>query len=142
MLVDANVLLYAVDTESPHHIVAANWLTTALNGNRRVALPWQSTGAFVRIATHPKIMREPLNADDAASYVDAWLACGVVWVPPTSANTTRIFSEILRRSGATGNLVPDAQLAAIALEHGLTVISADTDFAKFPEVRWENPLRP
>ncbi len=141
MLIDANLLLYAVDTQSPHHHAASTWLTAVLNGDRRVALPWQSIGAFVRIATHPKIMREPLTADGAAAYVDSWLACPVVWVPPTSSNTARIFTEILRQSGATGNLVPDAQLAALAIEHGLIVMSADTDFARFPDVRWENPTR-
>jgi uncharacterized protein len=140
VLVDANVLLYSVDEESPHYAAASTWLTTALNGDRRVALPWQTLGAFVRIATHPRVMKNPLSAMEAARYIDAWLACSVVWVPPTSTTTARLFSRLIADLGVTGNLVTDAQLAAIALEHGLVVVSADSDFARFPMIRWENPI--
>lgn len=140
MLVDANVLLYAVDATSAHHARAARWLERVLNGPRRVAFPWQTLGAFARIATHPRVAHEPLTADEAWTYAERWLACDPAWIPSVSERTAVVLGDLLRRTGATGNLIPDAQLAALAIEHGLTVISADTDFARFPGVRWENPV--
>ncbi|MEX1164567.1 MAG: type II toxin-antitoxin system VapC family toxin [Nitriliruptor sp.] len=140
MLIDANLLLYAVDATSPHHARAARWLEAVLNGSRRVGFPWQTLGAFVRITTHPRVTREPLTAVEAWSYVEQWLACAPAWIPPVSERTAAVLGDLLRTTGVTGNLIPDAQIAALAIEHGLTVVSADTDFARFPGVRWENPL--
>jgi toxin-antitoxin system PIN domain toxin len=141
MLVDANLLVYAVDERSPLHERAADWITAALNGDRRVGLPWQSIGAFVRIVTHPRITTSPLTGADAWAYVADWLATDVTWVPPASVRTASILGELIERHDLTGNLIPDAQLAALAIEHGMAVVSADTDFARFDEVRWYNPLR-
>lgn len=140
MIVDANLLLYAVDADSPHHVPASEWLVEALNGDRRVGLPWQSLGAFLRIATHPRIAANPLTPGEAQGHVDAWLAAGPVWVPPATESTARIYAQLARAHLVTGNLVPDAQLAALALEYGVEVVSADSDFARFPEVSWLNPL--
>ena len=140
MLVDANLLLYAVDARSPHHEPAAAWLEEVLNGERRVGLPWQSIGAFVRIVTHPRVTERPLNAERAWGYVGAWLAAGPTWVPPATERTAAVLVELGTRLHVTANLVPDAQLAALAIEHGLVVVTADTDFARFPGVRWENPI--
>lgn len=140
MLVDANLLLYAVDTRSPHHEVAAGWLEDVLNGDRRVGIPWQTIGAFVRIATHPRVTERPLTAERAWGYVTAWLAARPTWVPPASERTVAVLTELGTRLGVTANLVPDAQLAALAIEHGLVVLSADTDFGRFPGLRWENPI--
>lgn len=141
MIVDANVLLYATDARSPHHQRAVEWLTDALAGDMRVGLPWQSVGAFLRIATHPRVSAEPLSAEDAQHQIDTWLTRPNVWVPPAGERTARVLGELVRRHRVTGNLVPDAQLAALAIEHGVPVVSADTDFARFDEVRWINPLR-
>lgn len=140
MLVDANLLLYAVDEDSPHHGAAAIWLTEVLNGDRRVGLPWQSIGAFLRIITHPRVTRRPLSGPEAWSFVADWLAAAPVWVPPASARTAAVLGELQQEAQVTGNLVPDAQLAALAMEHGLTVMTADTDFGRFRSVTWENPL--
>ena len=140
MLVDANLLLYAVDEASDQHDAAAAWLTAVLNGPRRVALPWQSLGAFMRIITHPRVTRQPLTGPQAWSHVEGWLAVSPSWIPPTSKHTAAVFARLHEEASITGNLVPDAQLAALAVQHGLTVMSADTDFARFPSVRWENPL--
>lgn len=140
MILDANILLYAVDSDSVHHDVAARWLTEALNSDRRVGLPWQTLGAFLRIVTHPRIARSPLSGDEAQDYVDAWLAAPVSWVPPATERTVRVYGDLARRHQVTGNLVPDAQLAALALEHGVAVVSADSDFARFPEITWLNPI--
>lgn len=140
MILDANVLLYAVDDESVHHDAAARWLTDALNGNQRIGFPWQTLGAFLGIATHPRVSSRPLSAAAAQDHVDAWMAMPVSWVPPTSQRTAHLYGLLARRHHVTGNLVPDAQLAALALEHGVAVVSADSDFARFPEIRWVNPL--
>lgn len=140
MLVDANLLLYAHDSSSPENAAAADWWSAALNGSTRVGLPWQTIGAFVRIATHPRVTRRPLSSDEAWRFVEDWLAVPVTWIPPATERTAAILGRLVRSSRATGNLVSDAQLAALALEHGLVVATADTDFARFPDVRWTNPL--
>lgn len=140
MLVDANILLYAVDATSPFHNRAARWLETALNGPRRVGLPWQSLAAFVRISTHPRASARPLKPDEAVEFVDSWLELEVAWVPQPGHGHRQIFTELVSRYQLTGNLISDAHLAAIAIEHGLIVYSTDTDFARFSEVRWENPV--
>ncbi len=138
MLLDANLLLYAVDRSSGQHAAAAAWLTGALNGTTRVGIPWQTIGAFLRIITHPRVTTRPLTGAEAWGFVDAWLASDTAWIPPASERTAAVYAELA--GSATGNLVPDAMLAALAIEHGLTVMTADTDFARFPQVRWENPL--
>lgn len=141
MLLDANLLVYAVDDTSPHHEATARWLESVLNGERRVALPWQSIGAYVRIITHPRVMAAPLDPARAWSRVDAWLEAEPTWIPPASHRTAAILGRLITDTPATGNLVPDAQLAALAIEHGLVVQTADTDFERFSDVRWNNPLR-
>ena len=100
----------------------------------------QSLGAFVRIITNPRSSMNPLAATQAQERVRTWLNAGPTWVPPAGERTAGIFCELVERHQVTANFVPDAMLAALAIEHGLTVMSADTDFARFPEVRWENPL--
>lgn len=140
MLVDANVLLYAVDRSSAHHAPASAWLVDALNGRRRVGLPWQSLGAFLRIITHPRVTRRPLSGKQAWGYVRSWLDADPAWVPPATERTAAVYGELAQKYHVTGNLVPDAMLAALALEHGLTVVSADTDFMRFSEITCTNPL--
>ncbi|MCL2780500.1 MAG: VapC toxin family PIN domain ribonuclease, partial [Actinomycetia bacterium] len=115
MLLDANLLLYAVDSESPFHERAAAWLTETLNGDRRVALPWQTIGAFMRISTHPRASDRPLTAAQGWWHVRGWLAAPATWVPPVGERTVALLGELLDECGVTGNLVADAQLAAIAL---------------------------
>lgn len=141
MLVDANLLLFAVDRSSPSHDAAEEWLVSVLNGNRRVGLPWQTIGAFVRIITHPRITIRPLSGPSAWDYVTRWLDADPVWIPPATERTAAVYGALLGQAAITGNLVPDAMLAALALEHGLTVMTADTDFGRFADLRWENPLR-
>jgi len=141
MLIDANILLYAVDTSSPQHRQTADWLTAQLSGCRRVGMPWQSLVAFLRISTHPRAARTPLTPDEAWSYVADWLAADVVWVPTPTERHGRILADLIGRYQLRGNLVSDAELAALAIENGLTVCSADTDFARFSEVAWLDPTR-
>jgi uncharacterized protein len=141
MLIDANLLLYAVDRASPFHEAAAAWLTEQLNGPRQVALPWQSLVAFLRISTNPRASASPLTSDDAVTFLEDWLRLEVVWVPTPGSQHSRLFGELVRRYQLQGNMISDAHLAALALEHGLALYSADTDFARFRELTWINPLR-
>lgn len=140
MLIDANILLLAVDTTAAHHEKAAGWLTEQLNGNRRVGLPWESLAAFMRIATHPRAAAQPLTPAEAWEHVEEWLAVPTVWVPGATDQHAEVFGGLVARYNLAGNLIPDAHVAALAIQHGLTVCSADTDFARFSEIRWLNPL--
>lgn len=140
MIVDANLLLYAVDESSAHNSAAASWLEDALAGDSRVGLPWQTIGAFLRIATHPRVAENPLPCSEAWRYVADWLAVPVVWIPPATETTARVYGKMCEEVEITGNLVPDAQLAALAVEYGVELASADTDFMRFPGLRWVNPL--
>jgi len=142
VLIDANLLLYAVDRESPFHSSAKSWLLEQLGGRQRVGLPWQSLGAFLRIATTPLGSAQALAPEAAWERVSEWLDCDVVWIPAPGERHAEILGNLIARHQVRANLVPDAQLAALAIEHGLTICSADTDFARFTEVRWENPLAP
>lgn len=140
MLVDANLLLYAADDRSPQHGRAARWLAEAVSGPRRVGLPWSSLSAVLRMSTNPRMFPSPLTPATAWAFVDALLAHETVWMPAPTARHADVFRDLMVRHGATANLVPDVELAALALQHGLTVCSTDTDFARFSEIRWENPL--
>jgi len=140
MIVDANLLLYAVDESSGHNAVAASWLQELLDGDIRVGLPWQTIGAFLRISTHPRVAENPLSGPDAWRYIAEWLAVPVVWIPPATEMTAQVYERLCEQIQVTGNLVPDAQLAALAIEHGVELASADTDFMRFPGLRWINPL--
>lgn len=141
MVIDANLLIFAVDTSSPRHEAARIWLTEQLNGPRRVGLPWSSLGAFLRIATHPRASTNPLTPTQAWAIVENWLSSDVAWIPQPTARHAEILGSLVRAHSIAGNLVPDAQLAALAIEHGLTIHSNDSDFARFPEVTWIDPLR-
>jgi len=141
MLIDANLLIYAVDVRAVDHEPAAEWFTAVLNGDQRIGLPWQSVGAFTRIMTNPRVTARPLDGAEAWDLVLGWLAADVVWMPPATERTATVYERLLGQTSITGNLVPDAQMAALAIEHGLVLCSADTDFARFPGLRWENPLR-
>lgn len=140
MIVDANLLLYAVDEDSAHNAAAATWLEQTLDGDSRIGLPWQTIGAFLRIVTHPRVTENPLSTAAAWNYIEDWLAVPVVWIPPATEKTARVYARLCAQVEITGNLVPDAQLAALALEHGVEIASADTDFVRFPGLRWTNPL--
>jgi len=139
-LVDANVLLYAVDEASPFHASAANWIAEALNGPRRVGLPWQSLVAFVRISTNERASQHPLSPVEAMRFVDDWLQAEPTWIPTPGPGHASILSDLISRYDLRGNLVSDAHLAALAVEHGLDICSADSDFARFTELRWTNPI--
>lgn len=111
-----------------------------MNGATRVGLPWQSLGAFVRIVTHARAMDRPLTAAEAWDHVRAWLVQPSVWIPVETERHASVLEDLVRRHDVRGNLVSDGRLAALAIEHGVPVASADTDFGRFPEVTTVNPL--
>ena len=140
MLVDANLLLYAVHEGSEHHAAARDWLSEQLNGPQRVGLPWQSLAAFLRIATHPRAFERPLSGREAWARIEDWLAASAAWIPVPGPRHPQIVGDLIARHDVRGNLVPDTMLAALAIEHGLPLYSTDGDFARFDELRWANPL--
>lgn len=142
MLLDANILLYAVDEASPFHERASAWLTSRLNGPRRVGFPWQSLVAFLRISTHERASAHPLTAERATRFIADWLEPEVAWIPREGPGHARILTDLVTRYHLRGSVVSDAHLAALAIEHGLEVCSNDSDFARFSEVRWINPVTP
>jgi len=142
ILVDANLLIYAVDRDSPHHASARRWLEEALSGSESVGIPWITALAFVRITTHPGVMRKPLTAESAIDYVDGWLRQPFVKLIGPGEKHWPILRNLLIASGTAGNLTSDAHLAALAIEHGGAVASADNDFRRFAGVTHVNPLAP
>lgn len=140
ILVDANLLLYAKFLDLPQHGRARDWLDGRLAGPARVGLPWPSLLAFLRIGTNPRAFARPMAAADAWRQVQDWLAAPCAWVPVPTDRHAEVLSTIYEQAHPAGDLVPDAHLAALAVEHGLTLCSTDADFARFPGVRWVNPL--
>lgn len=140
ILVDANLLLYAEDSLSAHHETAREWWDAQLSGTEPVALSWQVVTAFIRIATNARIHRRPLTLKEATERVDSWFKqpCVRVVVPTDQHWTT--LQKLLRGGSATGNLVSDAHLAALAVEHNAVLHSSDADFARFPGLKWKNPI--
>jgi toxin-antitoxin system PIN domain toxin len=140
ILVDANLLLYAVIADYPQHTAAHAWLDGRLNDHPRVALPWPSTLAFLRIATNPRLFARPFAMEDAWRIVTRWLDLDNVWIPNATDRHRAVLGAFLGGPAASAKLVSDAHLAALAVEHGLVLCSTDGDFARFPGLRWENPL--
>lgn len=139
VVVDANVLLYAVDSTAAHHERARDWLDSSLAGAEAVGFAWVALLAFIRISTNAAIMRAPMAVDDAALQVEAWLdAPAAVLLHPTSRHAG-VIGGLLREAGTGGNLTTHAHLAALAVEHGAQIVSYDRDFARFSGVRHRLP---
>jgi toxin-antitoxin system PIN domain toxin len=141
ILVDANVLIYAIDADSPHHSLARGWLEETLSGTTPVGLAWIVILAFLRLTTRSGILRNPLPPERAMAYVDEWLAQPYVRAVSPGEGHWTILRKLLRDSGTAGNLSSDAHLAAIALQLGASVSSTDGDFERFAGVERVNPLR-
>jgi toxin-antitoxin system PIN domain toxin len=139
-LPDANVLLYAIDERAPRHDAARAWLEATLSGTETVAFAWTVLLAVVRLATKAAVFEQPLDADGALDIVDGWLERpNATVIHPTSRHAA-VLRELLGPLGTAGNLVGDAHLAALAIEHGAELCSSDADFSRFPGVRWTDPL--
>jgi toxin-antitoxin system PIN domain toxin len=139
-LVDVNILIYAEDSTSPHHAVVRPWWDALMNGSDIVALCWPVLNGFLRVATHPKIAAHPLTPAEAASKVSGWLAHSNTLLLNPSATHWTEYEKLITTTGATGNLLMDAHLAALAIENDCDLASCDADFSKFPGLRWINPL--
>jgi len=138
-LVDANVLLYAVNRDAPHHERSRRFLDNALSGADTVAFAWIALLAFVRLTTKASLFPNPLSVAEAMERVEAWLGAGPAVVLDPTPQHSSVLRTLLNSQGTGGNLVNDAHLAALAIEHRCSIVSFDNDFARFPAVRWELP---
>lgn len=139
-LIDANILVYAHVHSFPQHETARQWLDDCLNDTAPVGLPWPSLLGFVRLVTNPRVFEHPESTEKVWQQVNAWLDCAPAWIPVPTERHRNALSPLLALPGVKANLIPDAHLAALAIEHGLILCSTDGDFARFPGLRWENPL--
>lgn len=139
-LIDANLLLYAVNEDAPLHAGARDWLNAVLSGTETIALTWSVLLAFLRLSTRPVIFAAPLSPNQALDVMEAWLRQSCVTIVHPTERHASVFRELILRAGTAGNLTTDAHLAAIAIEHGAELCSCDGDFARFSGLRWVNPL--
>lgn len=140
-LPDLNLMIYAVDRESPHHAGASRWWNASMSGTETVGLAWSVMLGFVRLMTNPRVVRAPLDPEQALDYLERWLAHPITTVLEPTPRHVAVLRDLLQDTGAAGNLVADAHLAALAIEHGAELCSADRDFGRFPGLKWANPLR-
>jgi len=140
ILVDANLLLYAVNRDLPQNARARAWLEKVLSGQENVGLPWVVILAFLRLTTNARVFAQPLTVEQAVAYIEEWLAQPVVTTVTPGKGHWPIMHNLLTVSGAGGNLTTDAHIAALAIEHGYTVYSTDHDFKRFGGLRHVNPL--
>lgn len=140
ILVDANLLLYAEDSLSAHHDAAREWWDNQLSGTAPVCLCWPVLTAYIRIGTNARLHRRPLTLKEAVERVQSWLDQPCVRVLTPTDQHWALFQQMLRAGNATANLVSDAHLAALAVEHNCVLHSTDDDFARFRGLKWRNPL--
>lgn len=140
ILVDANILLYAYDDSSGRHESARRWWEDRLSRPEPVWIAWSTLVAFVRIGTHVRVFAHPFTVAEACDVVDSWLDRPSVSVLEPGPRHWEILRVLLVDSQASGNLVTDAHLAALAIEHGMVLMSTDRDFARFSGLSWEDPL--
>jgi toxin-antitoxin system PIN domain toxin len=140
ILVDANLLIYAVNQDLPQHKQARSWWEQTLSGTATVGIPWVSLLAFLRICTNLRIFAQPLSPEAAIAYIDEWLGLPPVRLVAPGTGHWAILRNLLLQTGMAANLTTDAHIAALALEQGYSVYSADNDFQRFPGVKHVNPM--
>jgi uncharacterized protein len=140
ILVDANILLYAEDSLSPRHAEARTWWDEQLSGSSPVCLCWTVISAFIRIGTNARVFAQPLSLDEAINRVQSWIDHPCTRLIYPTQRQWEVFRQMLTQGQALGNLVTDAYLAALAVAHGCELYSTDTDFSRFPQLQWRNPL--
>jgi toxin-antitoxin system PIN domain toxin len=140
ILPDVNLLVHAYNSDSRVHARARAWWEDLMSGTAPVALSWIAVLGFIRIMTHRHIVANPLSVAAACAHVRAWLAQPYVTVLDPGARHAEVLLGLLERLGTAGNLTTDAHLAALAIEHQAELHSTDADFARFPGLRWSNPL--
>lgn len=139
-LLDLNLLVYAADESSSHHVRARSWLEQTLSGTEEVGFAWLVLLGFIRISTNPAAFGHALSPPRAFEFVDSWLDQPVATIVHPTARHAAYLRGLLEPLGTAGNLTSDAHLAALAIEHGAEVCSHDTDFARFEGLRWTDPL--
>jgi toxin-antitoxin system PIN domain toxin len=137
---DINLLLYAYDSDSPFHAKAAAWWQDCLSGTEPVRLPQVVVFGFLRIATSARVFQNPMTPTEASGHVRSWLLQPCAQILEPGPDHTNQVLNLLEKLGTVGNLVTDAQIAALAIEHGAVLHTADTDFLRFPGLRWFNPI--
>jgi uncharacterized protein len=140
ILIDVNLLIYAVNEDAPHHREARAWLEAVLSGEEILGLSWVVVLAFLRLTTRPGLFARPLSIERALDLMQAWLDCEAVRLVHPGPGHAKILRELLLKSGSGGNLTTDAHLAALAIEHNAEFCSLDRDFARFSGLRWRDPL--
>ncbi len=138
-VVDTNVLLYAVNPDAEHHRAAHSWLDRMLSGAAPVGFAWTAVMGFIRVSTLPRLFDRPLTAEEAFDFVERWMTSRTAQVVTPGSGHLTIMRSLLGDHPQAGNLVNDAHLAALAVEHKATVVTFDADFGRFPGVRWERP---
>jgi len=142
LLPDVNVLIYAHRRESPEHAAHAGWLTALAEGDEPFGLSELVLSGVIRIVTNPRVFRTPTPLPIALSFVDALRGCPNAVPLRGGPRHFEIFERLCHQTGASGKLVADAYHAALAMEHGCEWVTTDSDFARFPGLRWRHPLRP
>ena len=140
ILPDSNLLLYAFDAGAKRHVEARAWLEDVLNGREQLGMAWVVLLAFIRISTNPTALRKALSLEEATGIVSDLLERPTVILIHPAERHWMLFRQLLIAAQAKGDLVTDAHLAALAIEHGAVLYSTDRDFARFPGLRWQNPL--
>ena len=140
ILVDANILLYAEDSLHPLNQQARTWWDKQLSGSETVCLCWLVLTAFIRIGTNPRVFEQPLSLEQAISRVQSWLDQPCTRIIGPTQRHWLVFKQMLVEGQASANLVTDAYLAALAIQHGCTLATTDCDFARFPRLKWRNPF--
>jgi uncharacterized protein len=139
-IIDLNLLVYAVNKDSPVHVAARRWWEGCLSGSDPVAFPWVVILGFLRVTTSNRIMPKPLTSQQAVGVVDEWLQHPLVELISPTDRHWGILQQILASLGTAGNLTTDAHIAALTIEHGGTLYSSDSDFSRFRSLDWINPL--
>ena len=138
---DTNVLVYATVVSSPQHAIALRVLTGSAESRRPWAIAWPSVYEFLRVVTHPRVLHPPMPMEAAVGVIRTLLASPALVLLSETPRHAEVMTELLEASGATGNLVHDAHIAALCLEHGVTeLVTADRDFSRFPQLKIHNPF--
>jgi uncharacterized protein len=140
IVVDANLLIYSYDLDSAHHKKSLSWLEELLSGVEAVGLPWQSVSAFLRVITNRRLSGMRVTLEQAVQVVDEWLQQPNVQILVPADQHWSVLRQMILEGRASGPLVSDAEIAAITIEHGAVLHTTDRDFARFPGLRWKNPL--
>jgi uncharacterized protein len=140
IILDANILIYAVNEDAPLHSRANHWLESALADSETIGIPWMVLLTFIRLATRPGLFPRPIPLNEAFDLMDTWFAHPSATIVGPGPRHRTILRDLLSAAGTGGNLTSDAHLAALAIEHRAEVCSFDHDFKRFPGLKWRNPL--